>query len=213
MYNILLACDGEYYNKWAINCIKSIKFYVPWVVISTYIVNPINVIEIPEVRYFYEDKNFESEASKIAYYQAVRFLKCHEIFANNELVMSIDCDTLLQTAFSQKDFLRICQDTHVQRHQKDIRWMAGLVTYGTDSLFKSRLKEELLKIPIEMWRPGRDQDVLKILSEEFNFRPLYVGDWMSFGQGSGKFITLKGDQKIADGYLNVYSKILAEIES
>ena len=213
MYNVLLACDNEYYHKWTINCIKSIQFYVPWIDISVVIVNPTNIVEMPNVKYFYENKIFESETSKIAYYQAVRFLKCSKIFANNELVMSIDCDTLLQSSFSQKDFLRICQNIHVQRHQKNIRWMAGLVTYGTDSLFRSRLTEELLKIPIDQWKPGRDQDVLKILSEEFTFHPLYVGDWMSFGQGSGKFVTLKGDQKIADGYLNIYSKILSDIES
>lgn len=211
MYNILLACDSDYYHKWTINCIKSIKRYVPWISINIVIVNPLDIIEEDNVNYFYEVKNFSSNASKIAYYQAVRFLKCHEIFKNGEQVMSIDCDTLLTKSFTEKEFSDVCQEIHVQRHQKNIRWMAGLVTYGNNNLFRNRLYEELVSMPEETWKPGRDQDVLKKLSEEFRFHPLYVGDWMSFGRGGGKFLTLKGDQKISEGYLDIYSKVLKEI--
>lgn len=211
MYNILLACDGHYYDNWAISCIKSLNHYVPWISVTVIIVNPTHVNKISNVRYVYEYREFQSEQSKIAYYQAVRFLKCCEIFKADDLVMSIDCDTLLQEPFSQKEFIKICSDIHIQRHQKNIRWMAGLVTYGKDMKFRQRLKDELLAIPIENWKYGRDQDVLKLLSNEFHFNPLYVGDWMSFGRGSGKFITLKGDQKIAPSYLDVYSSILSKI--
>lgn len=201
--NIFIACDGLYYNRWGINCLKSIKHHVPWIRLTAHIVNADNAQEIEGIRYFYEDREFSNDASKISYYQAVRFIKCAEYFDNNELVMSIDCDTVLMRSFSKKEFQKICEIVSVQRHQKDKRWMAGLVTYGKNN-FKQRFKEELLKTPINTWVPGRDQDVLEILNQEFEYNKLMVGDWMSFGRGGGTFLTLKGDQKTSEGYLNNY---------
>ena len=135
MSNILLACDSNYYRDWAFNCIKSIQQHVPWVKITTVVVNPNNIIEIPKVKYIYDYVDFPTEDSKVAYYQAVRFIKCAEIFPNNELVMSIDCDTILTKSFSEKEFTKVCSVIHVQRHHKADRWMAGLVTYGNNNIF------------------------------------------------------------------------------
>ncbi len=208
--NIFIACDGHYYNQWGINCLRSIRFHVPWIKLTAHIVNPISTNELDGVRYFYESMDFENDSSKISYYQAVRFLKCPEYFDNNDLVMSIDCDTVLMRPFSEKEFRSICEIVSVQRHQKDKRWMAGLVTYGRNN-FKHRFKEELLRKPINTWLYGWDQDVLEMLNQEFVYNKLMVGDWMSFGRGGGTFLTLKGDQKISEGYLNNYREGLNKL--
>jgi hypothetical protein len=112
---------------------------------------------------------------------------------------------------TEKEFEGVCREISVQRHQKDIRWMAGLVTYGTDNHFRQRLQQELLSRPIEEWTYGWDQDVLDNLSHEFRYKKLMVGEWMSFGRGRGIFLTLKGDQKTSEGYLNNYNEGLKKI--
>lgn len=208
MYNILLACDSLYYNQWTKNCIKSIQHFVPWINITVIIVNPENIETISNVRYVYDYVDFKSKNSKVPYYQAVRFLKCAEIFPNDELVMSIDCDTLCTRSFSEADFKLITSSIHVQRHQKNIRWMAGLVTYGDNSKFRNDFRTELLKLPLDLWPYGWDQDVLNSLDSVYHYKKLSVGEWMSFGRGGGTFLTLKGDQKISEGYLDIYHNIL-----
>ena len=77
MYNILLACDTLYYTQWAINCIRSIQHYNPWIKITAVVVNPVNVEELPGVRYVYEDKKFTNDDEAVGYYQALRFIKVH----------------------------------------------------------------------------------------------------------------------------------------
>jgi lipopolysaccharide biosynthesis glycosyltransferase len=208
MYNILLACDNLYYDRWAKNCIKSIQRFAPWINITVVVVNPNSIEEIANVRYVYDYFNFKNENSKIPYYQAVRFLKCADIFPNNELVMSIDCDTLLTRSFAKEHFISICNNIHVLQHHKVQRWMAGLVTYGRDNIFRNLLKERLLELPIEDWIYGRDQEILNSLSNTFYYNKLKVGDWMSFGKGRGKFLTLKGDQKFTEKYLTNYANNL-----
>lgn len=209
--NIFIACDGVYYDQWGLNCLKTIQFHAPWIKLTAHIVNPISKNELDGVTYHYEDRDFINESSKIGYYQAVRFLKCYEYFPNNEMVMTIDSDTVLMKPFTEEEFKDICRIVSVQRHQKDIRWMAGLVTYGTENTFRQRLQQELLSLPIEEWDYGWDQDVLDRLSHEFQYKKLMVGEWMSFGRGRGIFLTLKGDQKTSEGYLNNYNEGLKKI--
>jgi hypothetical protein len=125
--------------------------------------------------------------------------------------MTIDCDTLCTKEFTKEELHKIISTIHVQRHQKDVRWMAGLVTYGNNSKFRNEFRESLLSLPIEKWEYGRDQDVLNLLDEKYHYTRLNVGEWMSFGRGKGIFLTLKGDQKIADGYLEIYKGILKNV--
>ncbi len=213
MYNILLACDSSYYDIWAINCIKSIQKFTPWIQVHVVIVNPSDSYQtIPGVTYHEDRVDFPNDTCKISYYQAVRFVKCAELFPNNELVMSIDCDTLCTRSFTENDFYTVTSSIHVQRHQKNVRWMAGLVTYGVDSNFRNEFREELLKLPLEKWSYGWDQDVLNTLDTKYNYKKLVVGDWMSFGRGTGTFLTLKGDQKTSDGYLEIYKGILNNVQ-
>lgn len=211
--NILLGCDSLYYNQWAINCIKSIQKYVPWLSVHIFIVNPLdNYEKLSGVKYYEEFIKFPNDTCKVAYYQAVRFLKCAEIFPSDELVMSIDCDTLCTRSFSEDDFKSITSSIHVQRHQKNIRWMAGLVTYGDNSKFRNDFRTELLKLPLDLWPYGWDQDILNSLDSVYHYKKLNVGEWMSFGRGGGTFFTLKGDQKILEGYLDVYHNILKNVQ-
>lgn len=212
MYNILLACDTSYYNQWTKNCIKSIKHFVPWIDITVIIVNPYEIEKLPDIQYAFDYVDFKNNSSKVPYYQAVRFLKCAEIFPDNSFVMSIDCDTVLTRKFSKDEFVSICESIHVQRHQKDKRWMAGLVTFGKDTKFRKQFRERLLSFPLENWSYGRDQDVLEEMSFDFAYKKLYVGDWMSFGRGGGRFLTLKGDQKTSPGYLENYNGIIGGIK-
>ena len=209
--NILIACDSIYYSQWAVNCLRSIKKHVPWMNVTAVIVNPVDIKEIPEINYVYDYVNFINDDSKVAYYQAVRFIKCAELFPNNELVMSIDCDTILTKDFLQKDFENVCKNIHVQRHQKADRWMAGLVTYGNSNEFRLEFKNQLLSKPIETWEYGWDQRMLNLLSTKFKYSKLEIDDWMSFGKGNGTFLTLKGDQKTSPNHLNSYKIKLGDL--
>jgi lipopolysaccharide biosynthesis glycosyltransferase len=212
MYNILLACDSAYYDTWAINCTRSIQKFTPWINVHIVIVNPKNSYhKISGVNYYEDVIDFPNESCKIPYYQAVRFLKCAELFPNDEFVMTIDCDTLCTKEFTKEELHKIISTVHVQRHQKNIRWMAGLVTYGNNSKFRNEFKEKLLSIPLEEWKYGWDQDVLNELGATYNYSKLNVGEWMSFGRGGGIFLTLKGDQKFAKGYLEIYKEILKNV--
>ena len=206
--NIFIACDGKYYDNWGLNCLKTIQKYNPWISLSAHIVNPISRNELPRVQYFYEQRTFTNESSQISYYQSVRFIKCSEYFPDNQLVMTIDCDTVCTRSFSALEFENVCKSIHVQRHQKADKWMAGLVTYGDNSAFRNDLKNNLLSEPVDNWKYGRDQDVLNSMAYNYNFKKLNVGEWMSFGKGKGIFITLKGTQKTKDKFLNNYKDVI-----
>lgn len=210
--NILFSCDKNYYETWAINLIKSINFYNPWISITCIIVGKDQIDKIKNVNYVRDEIDLSKIKNPVAYFQAVRFLKCAEIFANKELVMSIDCDTLCTRKFDKEHFIKTCKDVSVQGHHKKDRWMAGLVTYGDDNIFRQRFREKLLEIPVQDWPWGYDQSVLNYLSREFIYSKLAVGDWMSFGRGKATFLTLKGDQKISPGYLETYNEILKKIQ-
>jgi hypothetical protein len=126
--------------------------------------------------------------------------------------MSIDCDTLCTKSFSKNEFVQFTEEIHVLRHHKADRWMAGLVTYGCNNIFREKFKNALLDISVENWPIGHDQTILNILSSDFQFKKTSVGEWMSFGRGKGIFLTLKGDQKTGPGYLNTYQTLLKIIE-
>lgn len=210
--NLLLACDVEYYNQWAINCIKSVKQNAPWLKIHVVIVNPTDQIEkFDDVIYHYDYKEFNNDNSKVAYFQAVRFLKCPEIFPNKELVLSIDCDTILTKPISIKEYRRLAKDISVLKHHKEDRYMAGFITFGGHTKFRKRFKELLLSSPIDEWIYGWDQTVLNMLRNEFDFKTIKVGTWMSFGKGKGLFLTLKGDQKVTQKYIDNYENLMNDI--
>ena len=208
MYNILIGADSQYYSKWCINFIKTLQQTNPWIHLHVVIVNPDEYVKFDNVTYYHDVVEFPNEECKVAYYQAVRFLKVPEIFPNNELVITLDCDTVCARTFKEVEYLKIAETIHVQRHQKADKWMAGLVTYGDSSEFRIEYRNTLLSRPLKDWRYGWDQEVLNILSEKYNFEKLRVGEWLSFGKGKGVFLTLKGEQKVKNKFLDVYKNIL-----
>lgn len=211
MNNILLACDSHYYSKWAMNLIKSIHHYSPMMNITALIVNPDGITELPNVQYVYDYIDFPNEECKVAYYQAVRFLKCYDIFPNKELVMTIDCDSICRKKIDILEFVLICEEVHVLKHPLKDRLLAGLVTFGRNNKFRKRFKEELLSKPIEEWTYGWDQEVLLHLSKEFDYK-LLDNRWMSIGKiADGVFYTLKGSQKEKPNFLGRYNNILKDI--
>ena len=214
-YNILLACDTIYYNEWAVNCIKSIQHFAPWITLTVVVVNPDNITELSNVKYEYVTQEFNNldpkrrEDTMISYYQSLRFIKCAELFPNNELVMTMDCDTICTREFSKQDFENISKTIHVQTHQKDLNlWMCGVVTFGNDSVFRNRIRQALLEQQIDLCNIGRDTVILNMLSTEFNYNPLAIGTWMGFGKGDAIFLTLKGTQRTSPRFLEKYNNIL-----
>lgn len=212
MAKLLISCDTEYYNSWAVNLINSLKKYVPWMDIHVIVVNPSNITKINNVTYHFDDIKFSSTENSIAYYQAVRFLKCYDIFSNNELVMTIDCDSLCTESFSKKEFIDACSTVSVLKHHKTNRWLAGLVTFGSNNDFRVDFKNQLLAKPIDQWQPGYDQEILRALVEKYNVKESVPGEWIGFGYKKGKFITLKGEQKVALKYITIYNKELKKAQ-
>lgn len=205
--NLFIACDQNYYSTWALGCIKSVLYYNPDIRITVLIVNPKEHEKLESVSYHYEKLEFLNKESEISYYQSVRFLKILDLFSFSDLVFSIDCDTVCTSTIPKDELEKITKNISVLKHHKNDRWMAGLVSYGNLD-FRKRLKEELFSKPIDQWRYGWDQVVLNQLSSEFKYEELTANKWMSFGKGSGYFLTLKGDQKTNDKYLKNYRGII-----
>ena len=94
------------------------------------------------------------------------------------------------------------------QHPKEPRWLAGLVTFGSNN-FRYRYAELLNSKNIKDWEWGRDQEVMPQLAKEFNFNPVDK-KWIAIGKNKSNsaFLTLKGEQKETDKYLNVYKGYL-----
>lgn len=202
--NILIGCDQVYYNNWGINLLKSIQYFNPWVKLHCHIVNPNDHISLKFVDYTYEDISFPTEDCKISYLQACRFLIANKKFKKNDIVMTLDADTICTKSFDRNNFLELFKKNTVLQHPKDGRWLAGLVCLGS-GIIRSDFSNMLLEEPLETWLFGRDQLVLEKLSQEYNFGPVSK-EWISIGKnGLGSvFLTLKGNQKYTEKYLSIY---------
>jgi hypothetical protein len=204
-YNILIGVDQKYYNDWGINLLKSINHHNPWVSLHCHIVNPADVVELPFVNYTYETIDFENEDSRIGYLQAVRFLAVAYKFSNNELVITLDADTICTKPFTEQEFSTLFDHTTVLQHPKQPRWLACLVSFD-ETDFRHEYATLLRELPIDEWKFGRDQDILATLDEKYQFRAVNQ-QWMSIGKNKNNsvFLTLKGEQKTTKKYLNWYS--------
>ena len=207
-YNILIGVDQKYYNDWGINLLKSIHYHNPWILLHCHIANPSDVDELPFVDYTYETIEFETEDSRLGYLQAVRFLAVADKFSNNELVITLDADTICTRSFTEQEFSTLFEYTTVLRHPKSPRWLACLVSFN-ESDFRYNYASELRSEPIEEWQFGRDQTVLKLLAEKYQYQPLDYS-WLSIGKNKNNsvFLTLKGEQKETEKYLNLYKKLI-----
>lgn len=209
-YNILVGCDQKYYDDWARNLLISIRHYAPWVKLHAHVVNPTHIDPVDGVEFTTEHKDFINETQRIGYLQAVRFLKVAEKFNDKDLVMTLDVDTICTRKFTKQEFEQATNRITCLRHLKDKRWLAGLVTYGMSG-FKKDFAKRLLAKPFEQWAPFHDQNVLFELSKDYQFfeQPSKLF-WMSIGKNGNQsvFLTLKGNQKNKDKYLDTFRKFI-----
>jgi len=208
--NLLIGCDQVYYEQWGVNLLKSIHFFNPWITLHAHIVNPKKFTRLEYVNYTFVEKNFNSDKQKIGYLQSCRFIAVAEKFSNKDLVMTIDTDSICTREVEQEYFIQTAKNTTVLRHHKDKRWLAGMITFGQNN-FKQDYLLELNKVNQENWAPFHDQNCLRRLSNYYDFNEQDKSrPWMKYGKNAEKgiFMTLKGDQKIANKYLEVYNSIL-----
>jgi hypothetical protein len=203
-YNILVACDPVYHDEWAANLITSLQAHNNWLSI-TVVVSGGAVDPVPGARYHYVKAPRLHDDNRAAYYQALRFLVASELFDDDQLVMSLDIDTVCTRSFTPEEFESIAAHPHMLWHDKQQNWLAGAVTFGSNSDFKKVLRQRLLDTPIDQWIYGHDQMVLRQLAPEFDIRPISnIGEWVAIGKGTGVFLTLKGRQKNKDNMLQIY---------
>jgi hypothetical protein len=205
-YNILIGVDQKYYNDWGINLLKSIHYHNPWILLHCHIVNPSDVDELSFVDYTYETIEFETEDSRLGYLQAVRFLAVADKFSNNELVITLDADSICSKSFTEQEFSTLFNHTTVLQHPKQSRWLAGLISFNKDN-FRHDYAASLREMPINEWNFGRDQEVLAVLDKKYHYRVLDQ-KWISIGKNKNNsvFLTLKGEQKTTEKYLNIFNK-------
>jgi hypothetical protein len=208
LYNVVLGCDQTYYDDWAVPLLLSIHRHNPWISLHCHIVNPTKRNTLKYANITSEQRIFANEEAKISYLQSVRFLVAEEKFSNNENVFTLDADTICTRPIENPiEINELFQKQHILKHQKEDRWLAGLVVFNQNG-FRQALYKELTSIPFDDWKWGRDQTVLNTFAKDFNFES--VGrKWMSVGKiknSSSVFLTLKGNQKYSDKYLNNYNK-------
>ena len=208
-YSILIACDQKYYEDWGVNLLKSTHFHNPWLTLRCHIVNPGKFNKLDFVEYTTEDLLFENETSRISYLQSARFIAVSKI-STTEFVLTLDCDTICTRSFTRTDFLKLFEKQYVLQHPKDFRWLAGLVAFSNNN-FRIAYANRLNELPTSQWEWGRDQNILAVLSNEYNFEPVNKS-WMAIGKNKNDsaFLTLKGDQKVTYKYLKIYNNYLRE---
>jgi lipopolysaccharide biosynthesis glycosyltransferase len=207
-YNILVGCDQTYYDKWAVPLLLSIQRHNPWIQLHCHIVNPTKNNLLDDVDITSEQRTFVTDESKISYLQSVRFLAVADKFSQNENVITLDADTICTRSITKKATTSLFKKQHVLKHHKDDRYLAGFVTF-LDNGFRQEYSKELKFIPVDNWAWGRDQTVMAKLASHYNFEPLSK-EWMSIGKNKSNsvFLTLKGEQKNKDKYLNGYKTYL-----
>jgi hypothetical protein len=206
-YSILISCDQTYYDTWAEVLLKTTQYHNPWLTLRCHVVNPVNLKKLDFVEYTTESISFSNSVSKVAYLQAARFIAVSKI-PTTERVVTLDTDTICTRSFTQSEFSSLFKKQYVLQHPKEDRWLAGLVTFGNNN-FRYRYAELLNSKPLEDWEWGRDQQVMPQLDKEFNFTPVN-SSWISIGKNKSNsaFLTLKGEQKETDKYLEWYKRYI-----
>lgn len=207
-YNILIGCDQNYYDTWALPLLNSIRKHNSWIRLHCHIVNPTKNNNLNGVDITSETKNFISDESRISYLQSVRFLVVADKFNKEDCVITLDADTICTRYFSEKDFALLFEKQYVLKHHKEDRWLAGFVTFSNNN-FRRAYADSLRSVSIDEWKWGRDQTIMANFARQYNYQPL-PKNWMSIGKNKTDsiFLTLKGEQKTKEKYLNVYRKYL-----
>ena len=212
-YNILIGCDRKYHDDWAVPLFRSIQRHNPYIRLHCHVVNPTDFQKLPGVSYTTEDRNFNNKDSEIAYLQAVRFLAVADKFTNNELVVTLDADSVCTRKIDKTDLQYLFKNQYVLQHHKEERWLAGFVVFKDDD-FRHEYAKRLRAESIDTWKYGRDQKILNQLQTDYNFYVLSKS-WMSIGKNktNSAFLTLKGDQKYTKKYYSLYRYYLNEYNS
>lgn len=207
-YNILIGCDQTYYDQWAVPLLLSIQRHNPWIQLHCHVVNPTKDNTLDHVDITAEQIEFISDESKISYLQSVRFLAVADKFSKNENVITLDADTICTREIEKAAIEQLFEKQHVLKHPKESRWLAGFVTF-LDNGFRQEYASELKSIPVDQWGWGRDQTILNALAKEYKFEKLNQL-WIAIGKNKNNsvFLTLKGEQKETDKYLNIYKGYL-----
>lgn len=213
LYNILIGCDQAYYDDWTITLLRSINYHNPWISLHCHIVNPKNTLELDFVNYTYEEKTFVNNDSKIGYLQAVRFLAADKYFNKNQCVLIIDADSVCTKSFTKEEFLDLFKHNTILQHFKEGRWLAGFVAFDQSNIRKE-YATLLMSDNVEIWVPGRDQDILAKIADKYKFYPASK-KWISIGKNrlGSIFLTLKGDQKYSKKYLPLYQQYKEDIKN
>src|SRR5210317_1926416 len=93
-YNVLIGCDQNYFDQWAVPLLQSINHHNPWLNLHCHIVNPTKENTLDSVSITHEKKDFLNNESKISYLQSVRFLAVANKFRKNEHVITLDADSI-----------------------------------------------------------------------------------------------------------------------
>jgi len=120
--------------------------------------------------------------------------------------MIVDADSMCTQSFKEREYDDIVQGQTILHHPKADRWLAGFVATNNPK-FLQDYHDRLMKNPVEKFRHGWDQKVLKNLADDYKFREC-PERWMKVGKPSPQsiFMTLKGDQKISSKYLHYYNQ-------
>ena len=208
-YNILIGCDQTYFDKWTTPLLQSIQRHNPWLNLHCHIVNPTKENTLDNVSITSEHINFANDESKISYLQSVRFLAVADKFQKNEHIITLDADSICTRKIEHKEIKNLFNKQYVLSHHKENRWLAGFVIFN-DNGFRQEYASELRSLPINDWLWGRDQTILNSLAKKYKFTKLDTS-WMSIGKNKthSAFLTLKGEQKETEKYLNVYKSYLS----
>jgi hypothetical protein len=203
-YNVLIGVDYKYYIDWGERLLTSIYLKNPFLKLHCHIVNPEEYKPLRFVDYTHEDRDFANEDSKVGYLQAVRFLAVANKFSKDDLVFTLDADTICTREVDLYTCKSLFRNNHILQHHKEPRWLAGFVTFPKGN-FHVDYANKLLEENIDNWKFGRDQKVLSKLSEEYLFKPL-PKSWMAIGKNKSNsvFLTLKGEQKETEKYLTKF---------
>lgn len=208
VYNLVVGVDQNYFDNWGIQLLKSIETHNPNLRLHCHIVNPTKANKMSNVDITEEHISFDNETSKISYLQSVRFLIAANKFSYNEEVFTLDADTICTRKYSEEEIAFLFSKQHILQSYKDKRWLAGLVAF-TNKDFRQEYANEIQSKEIKDWEWGRDQNVLAKCSEQYNFTPA-PRDWISIGKNGAEsvFLTLKGNQKNKNRYLDIYKGYL-----
>lgn len=209
--HLLICCDQVYHDTWVRDLVQSVRYYNAWLRPTVVVVNPDEHFEpIPDVRY-HIDRPELTDDNRVAYLQAVRFVKAAELFDPTDAVMSIDADSICLRAIDRRDFIDLCRQPAMLWHVKQANWLAGMFTFGMHSDFAQRLREHMLATPVSDWPWGYDQLRLRELAQSVQFREIPdTGKWITIGKigsSNAAFLTLKGNQKIKEPFASNYQAI------